>query len=136
MLTRSSDGETLNLLDTDVNTGRDLSGDSGAVGVMDDVSSRIVWKLARRHTWGCPIPARDLVAFVARSEDHDEVADILESAVLALPFVVRTRDGICIPNSRGSHVRAAEWLRKNADIDEFVIAATLSRLPDDWPDDR
>lgn len=77
-----------------------------------DGRARIVWKLARDHTWGTPMPADTLVRMAATDEDHDEMRSQLEDA-LELPFVVRGRDGVYIPNGRDVHVEAAERLRGN-----------------------
>ena len=95
--------------------------------------ARFVWKLARRHSWGSPIPARQLIRLVAGSAGHDELATVLEADVLELPFVVRSPDGIHIPNGQDAHVAAANWLRENTELDDFTIKATLSRLPEEWP---
>jgi len=100
---------------------------------MPSACARFVWKLARRHSWGAPIPADELVELVARTEDHDELARVLENDVLELPFVARSQDGIFIPNGQAAHVGAADWLRAHTSLDDLVIEATLSRLPDDWP---
>jgi len=100
----------------------------------DDVAT-FVWKLARRHSWGSPIPSEQLVRLVAGTEDHDELERVLEREVLSLSFVVRSPDGVYIPNGQDAHIAAAEWLRDQTELDEFIIKATLSRLPDDWPRD-
>lgn len=100
---------------------------------MTDLAAKFVWKLARRHSWGSPIPAHQLVRLVAGPEDHDELERVLEAEVLELPFVERSPDGIYIPNGRDTHVAAADWLRDHSELDDFSIKATLSRLPDDWP---
>lgn len=102
---------------------------------MPDTAAKFVWKLARRHSWGSPVPADQLRRLVAGTEDHDELKRVLENEVLELPFVVRSPDGIHIPNGRNAHVAAAEWLREHTEVDDFKIAATLSRLPDDWPNE-
>jgi hypothetical protein len=98
-----------------------------------DWKARLVWKLARNHTWGSPIDAETLIRLAAIDEDHDEMRHQLD-AVLSLSFVVRCPDGVYIPNGRDAHIEAANWLRENTDREDFVIANTLSRLPPDWPD--
>ena len=103
---------------------------------MPDTAAKFVWKLARRHSWGSPIPADQLVRLVAGSEDHDELEGVLEDEVLDLPFVVQSPDGIHIPNGQDAHVAAADWLRDRTELDDFSIKATLSRLPEDWPRDE
>lgn len=100
---------------------------------MPSASARVVWKLARRHSWGAPIPADELVELVAKTDDHDTLARILESEVLERRFVARSREGVFIPNGQDAHVAAADWLRANTSLDDLQIEATLSRLPDDWP---
>jgi hypothetical protein len=100
---------------------------------MASIVARCVWKLARRHTWGSPIPREQLVRLVANDDDHDTVSSTIEQEVTQLPFVERATDGIYIPNSRAAHIGAADWLRSNTTIRDLQIAATLSRLPDDWP---
>ena len=42
---------------------------------MDELApmARIVWKLARNHTWGQPIPEGDVIALVTKEEDSDEM---------------------------------------------------------------
>jgi hypothetical protein len=100
---------------------------------MSRVAARFVWKLARRHSWGSPIPADELVRLVAREEDHDELVRVLEDEVLDLPFVARSPDGIYVPNGQDAHVSVAGWLQAETDIDDLTIEATLSRLPGDWP---
>lgn len=100
---------------------------------MTDPRAKFVWKLARRHSWGSPIPARQLIRLVAGTADHDELADVLESDVLELPFVVRSPDGIHIPNGQDAHVAAANWLREHTELEDVTINATLSRLPEEWP---
>ena len=100
---------------------------------MSDLVARVVWKLARRHSWGSPVPAAELVRLVSRTEDHDELARVLDEEVLELPFVVRSPDGVYIPNGRDAHVSAANWLRDWTTLDDLTIEATFSRLPNDWP---
>lgn len=100
---------------------------------MSNAAAKFVWKLARRHSWGSPVPAEQLIRLVAGTEDHDELVHILEEEVLELPFVVQSPDGIHIPNGQDAHIDAADWLREQTDFDDFTIKATLSRLPDDWP---
>ncbi len=102
---------------------------------MPDTAAKFVWKLARRHSWGSPVPAEQLIRLVAGTEDYDELARILENEVLELSFVVQSADGIYIPNGQDAHVEAANWLREQTDFDELTIKATLSRLPDNWPND-
>lgn len=102
---------------------------------MSDAAGKLVWKLARRHSWGSPIPPEQLVRLSAGSEDHDEMASVLENTVLDLPFVARDSDGISIPNGQDAHVEAANWLRDETDLNDLVIKATMSRLPPEWPDD-
>jgi hypothetical protein len=96
--------------------------------------ARFVWKLARRHTWGSPIPKQELLRLVARNEDHDELRETLEDDVLTLPFVARGPNGVYIPNGQDMHLEAAEWLRENTELSDLKIKHTLSLLPDDWPD--
>jgi len=100
---------------------------------MSATAAKFVWKLARRHSWGSPVPAEQLIRLVAGTEDHDELIRILENEVIDLPFVVQSSDGIYIPNGQDAHVEAAEWLREQTDLNDLTIKATLSRLPDDWP---
>lgn len=101
---------------------------------MTDEAAKFVWKLARRHSWGAPIPAEQLLRLVAGTEDHDELERILEDEVLEFPFVVQSPDGVYIPNGQDTHIDAASWLRKNTGLDDFKIKTTLSRLPEDWPE--
>jgi hypothetical protein len=103
---------------------------------MPEEAAKFVWKLARRHSWGSPIPADQLIRLVAGTEDYDELAGILEDEVLELPFVALSPDGIYIPNGQDAHIAAADWLRKHTALNDFKIKATLSRLPDDWPRDE
>lgn len=98
-----------------------------------DAEARIVWKLARNHTWGTPIDTETLIQMAATDEDHDEMQQHLED-VLDLSFVSRGPDGVYIPNGQEKHVEAANWLRENTDREDFVIATTLSRLPPEWPE--
>ena len=103
---------------------------------MSDEAAKFVWKLARRHSWGSPIPDDQLVRLVAGTEDHDQLEQVLEDEVLRLSFVVHSPDGIYIPNGQDAHIAAAGWLREHTNLDDFTIKATLSRLPDDWPRDE
>ena len=103
---------------------------------MTDAAAKIVWKLARRHSWGSPVPAGQLIRLATGSEGHDEMGRVLEDVVLDLPFIAQSSDGIFIPNGQDAHVEAANWLRAQTDIDDLTIEATLSRLPPDWPDDN
>jgi Asp-tRNA(Asn)/Glu-tRNA(Gln) amidotransferase C subunit len=98
-----------------------------------DGRARIVWKLARNHTWGSPIPAEELIRLTTTDEDYDEMREHLEE-VCDYSFVARDPDGIYIPNGQDAHVETANWLRKNTEREDFVIASTLSRLPQEWPD--
>jgi hypothetical protein len=102
---------------------------------MPEEAAKFVWKLARRHSWGSPIPAEQLIRLVAGTEDYDTLVDVLEEEVLELPFVVRSPDGIYIPNGQDTHIATANWLRDHTALDDFKIKATLSRLPNDWPRD-
>jgi sugar/nucleoside kinase (ribokinase family) len=99
-----------------------------------DGKARLVWKLARNHTWGTPMDAETLIRLAATDEDYDEMRRHLE-AILELRFVSQGPDGIYIHNGRDAHIDAANWLRENTDRETFVIANTLSRLPVDWPDE-
>lgn len=103
---------------------------------MSNTAARFVWKLARRHSWGAPIPAHQLIRFVATTEDHDELRRVLDNEVRELPFVVHSTEGLYIPYGRDAHIAAATWLREHTELDDFTIEATLSRLPDDWPRDN
>ena len=94
-------------------------------------TARLVWKLARNHTWGTPMEAETLIRLAATDEDHDEMRRYL-AEVLELSFVARGPDGIYIPNGQRAHVAAADWLRENTDREDIVIATTLSRLPPGW----
>jgi len=101
---------------------------------MDELApiARIVWKLARNHTWGHPMPERDIIDIATKNEDYDEMREQLDDA-LDLPFLKTGPHGVYIPNGRGTHVEAANWLMQNTDLPEDKIAATLSRLPPEWP---
>jgi len=101
---------------------------------MPDTAARFVWKLARRHSWGSPIPPNKLIRLVARTEDHDELRVVLENDVVELPFIMRSPEGVYIPNGQDAHLAAANYLRDQTEIDEFTIRATLSRLPEEWSD--
>jgi hypothetical protein len=103
---------------------------------MPDTAARFVWKLARRHSWGSPIPADELIRLVARTEDYDELEATLEDDVLELPFIVQSPEGVYIPNGQDTHVAAASYLQEQTEVDEFTIKATLSRLPEDWPNEE
>jgi hypothetical protein len=103
---------------------------------MPDEAGQFVWKLARRHSWGSPVPDEQLIRLVAGTGDHDELEHILEEEVLALPFVVQSPDGVYIPNGQDARIEAANWLRENTELDDFKIRATLSRLPEDWPNEE
>lgn len=113
-----------------------INGHSTECYKMTDAAAKIVWKLARRHSWGSPIPAEQLIRLAAGSEDHDEMARVLEDVVLDLPFIAQSSDGVFIPNGQDAHVEAANWLREQTDIGDLMIKATLSRLPSNWPDDN
>lgn len=88
---------------------------------MSDEAARFVWKLARRHSWGSPIPSDQLIRLVAGTEDHDELERVLENEVISLPFVARSPDGIYIPNGHDAHIAAANWLREQTELDDFTI---------------
>ena len=103
---------------------------------MTDEAATFVWKLARRHSWGSPVPSDQLIRLVAGTEDHDELERVLKTEVLSLSFVVRSPNGISIPNGQDAHIAAADWLREQTELDDFTIKATLSRLPNDWPRDE
>lgn len=74
---------------------------------MSDVAAKFVWKLARRHFWGSPIPADQLIRLVAGTEDHDKLASVLEDEVLELSFITQSPDGIFIPNGQDAHVTSS-----------------------------
>ena len=38
-----------------------------------DPVARIVWKLARNHTWGQPMPEQAVIDIAAKDEDRDEM---------------------------------------------------------------
>ena len=98
-----------------------------------DPVARIVWKLARNHTWGQPMPEEDLIAIVAKNEDSDEMIANLNNA-LQLSFLRSGPHGVCIPNGQSAHRDAANWLREHTELHTYQIKATLSRLPPEWPD--
>ena len=98
-----------------------------------DPVARIVWKLARNHTWGQPMPEKAIVDLVIKDEDREEIQAALDDA-LALSFISAGPHGISIPNGQGKHVEAANWLLENTELQAYVIGATLSRLPPEWPD--
>jgi len=102
---------------------------------MDELGprARIVWKLARNHTWGQPIPEEDVIALATKDEDRDEMRATLDAA-LELSFLSSGPHGVYIPNGQAKHEEAANWLRENTELREYKIKATLSRLPSEWPD--
>ena len=102
---------------------------------MDELApmARIVWKLARNHTWGQPIPEGDVIALVTKEEDSDEMRATLDAA-LELSFLSAGPQGVYIPNGQAKHREAANWLRENTELREYKIRATLSRLPSEWPE--
>jgi hypothetical protein len=104
---------------------------------MDELSpvARIVWKLARNHTWGQPMPEEAVIDIVIKDEDRDEMRSSLNEA-LRLPFVSSGPQGVYIPNGQGTHVEAADWLVENTELPAYAIEATLSRLPPEWPDSQ
>ena len=98
-----------------------------------DPVARIVWKLARNHTWGHPMPEEDVIEIAAKNEDSDEMRASLREA-LELSFIKSGPQGVYIPNGQATHVEAANWLAANTELQEYKIEATLSRLPPDWPE--
>lgn len=98
-----------------------------------DPTARIVWKLARNHTWGQPMPEKDVIAIATKDEDSDEMRANLDAA-LELPFLSSGPHGVYIPNGQAKHREAANWLRENTELQEYKIKATFSRLPPEWPD--
>lgn len=98
-----------------------------------DPTARMVWKLARNHTWGQPMPENDLIDIARKHEDRDEMRDYLDE-VLNLSFISSGPQGVYIPNGQAKHVEAANWLAENTELREYMIEATLSRLPPEWPD--
>ena len=98
-----------------------------------DPVARIVWKLARNHTWGQPIPEEDLIAIAAKDEDSDEMRAYLNDA-LELSFLHPGPHGVYIPNGQSAHRKVANWLRENTELHTYQIKATLSRLHPEWPD--
>jgi hypothetical protein len=78
------------------------------------------------------MPERDIIDIATKNEDYDEMREQLDDA-LDLPFLKTGPHGVYIPNGRGTHVEAANWLMQNTDLPEDKIAATLSRLPPEWP---
>lgn len=51
-----------------------------------DPVARIVWKLARNHTWGQPMPEQAVIVIAAKDEDRDEMRAHLDEA-LDLSFI-------------------------------------------------
>lgn len=98
-----------------------------------DPTARIVWKLARNHTWGQPMPEEDVIAIATKDEDNDEMRANLDAA-LELPFLSSGPHGVYIPNGQAKHREVANWLRDNTALQEYQIKATLSQLPPEWPD--
>lgn len=98
-----------------------------------DPIARIVWKMARNHTWGQPMPEEDVIAIATKDEDSDEMQAKLDEA-LGLSFLSSGPHGIYIPNGQAKHREAANWLRENTALQEYKIKATLSRLPPEWPE--
>lgn len=109
--------------------------ENGGVPQNDGRGGEIRLETGSTPQLGTPISADQLVRLVAGSEDHDELDGVLKDEVLELPFVVRSPDGIHIPNGQDAHIAAADWLRDRTEFDDLSIKATLSRLPDDWPGD-
>jgi len=97
-----------------------------------DPLARIVWKLARNHTWGQPMPEHAIIDLAAKSEDRDEMRAYLTEA-LDLSFIKAGPHGVYIPNGQTTHINAANWLVANTDLQEYLVRATLSRLPPEWP---
>lgn len=124
-------GSALNLFDTDVYSKLLILSLRTVPNPAMQQVSRFVWKLARRHSWGDPVPKEQLIRLVARSEDYDELERVLETDVVTLPFVVSSPRGLYIPNGRDAHIAAGNWLREHTDLSDVVIKATLSRLPAD-----
>jgi hypothetical protein len=62
---------------------------------MDELNpvARIVWKLARNHTWGQPMPEEDVITIATKDEDSDEMRAKLDAA-LELPFLSSGPHGV------------------------------------------
>jgi len=101
---------------------------------MEELSpvARIIWKLARNHTWGQPMPEDALVDLARKDEDRDEMRMHLSDA-LELQFVSAGPHGVYIPNGQEAHVETANWLLEHTGLPVYTIEATLSRLPTEWP---
>jgi len=95
--------------------------------------ARIVWKLARNHTWGQPMPEKDVIAIATKDEDSDEMRASLDEA-LELSFLSSGPHGVYIPNGQAKHEEVADWLQEQTELQEYKIKATLSRLPPEWPE--
>lgn len=90
------------------------------------IRCRLLWKIARRHGWGSPVPADALVRSALESsiqgERHDRVEELLEE-----PYVGRDPDGYVLRNDRDSQALAAVRLRETCGYSTLQIEATLSR---------
>lgn len=59
----------------------------------------IVWKLARNHTWGQPIPEEDVIALATKDEDGDEMRAALDAA-LELSFLTSGPHGVTFQTAK------------------------------------
>ncbi|PHQ41869.1 hypothetical protein Z052_12485 [Halorubrum sp. C191] len=88
-------------------------------------TARIVWKLARNHTWGQPIPEEDVIALATKDEDGDEMRAALDAA-LELSFLSVGPHAVYIPNGQTKHEEAADWLRESTGLRFVDVLMTAS----------
>lgn len=92
------------------------------------IRCKILWKLARMHTWSGYIDERDLLNAALDTEGHDAGRDVIKE-LRGEPFTVYQRgQGIQLKNDPDSQALVAFELRDDCNYTELQIEATLSRF--------
>lgn len=92
------------------------------------IRCKILWKLARMHTWSGYVQERDLLDAALDTEDHDSGRDVIDE-LKNEPYTVFHRGrGIQLKNDPDSQAMVALELRDGCDFTELQIEATLSRF--------
>ena len=88
---------------------------------------RLLWKLARRHGWGSPVPAETLVTDALASAEQGRGRDLV-SDLRSEPYVGRQSGGYVLANDPDSQALVATRLRETCGYSTLQIEATLSRF--------
>lgn len=92
------------------------------------IRCKLLWKLARMHTWSDYVPVRQLLIAALDTADHDVGRAVVDDLKTEPVTIFQEGRGIRLKNDPDSQAVVAFELRDQCNFTELQIEATLSRF--------